>query len=81
MGRLNKWGWMVMKSGPITKTDDGKVSFHIHLTIRYWHPGYWLFYWRTAFTFANELGTPFHKWFPLALYRFLLFREDENKAQ
>jgi hypothetical protein len=75
VGKLSKWGWLVMKHGPISKNEDGRVSFDIHLTIRRWHPGYWLFYWQIAFRTADELGTPFHKWFPVALHRFLMPRE------
>jgi hypothetical protein len=81
MGKFSKWGWLVLKHGPIEKSKDGRVSFDIHITIRQWHPGYWLFYWCLAINTANELGTPFHKWFPVALVHFFMPRKYEGNLK
>lgn len=77
MGKVNKWGWMVIRQGyALENGDDGHVHGVVFVIIRRWHPGYWVFYWRTAFKTAFELRMPFYKWFPTALYRFFFGNRD-----
>jgi hypothetical protein len=55
----------------------GKVNQAVVvIKIRRWHPSYWVFYWRVALKTALGLRTPFHKWFPVALYRFFFINRD-----
>jgi hypothetical protein len=81
VGKPSKWGWLVIEQGRFQKVDDGQVQAVVCITIRQWHPGYWLFYWGIAFRTARELGTPFHKWFPVALARFFMPRKYEGNLK
>jgi hypothetical protein len=72
MGKLPSW----MKIVEYKDSNQVVDSAVVIIKIRRWHPSYWVFYWRVALNTALETRTPFHKWFPVVLYRFFFVNRD-----
>lgn len=79
MAKIGKFSMIAIENQRLEKQSDGKVSLFVTVRLRRWHPSYWFFYWKVAFSAAK--GYPFHLWFPVALKRFLLPREWTNKTR
>lgn len=71
MGKLPSW--MRIEAYERGETVNQAV---VVITIRRWHPSWWLFYWSNAMKSAKEIKSPFYVWFPVALHRFLFFGRE-----
>jgi hypothetical protein len=71
MGKLPSWMKVVSqdKSEPVNQVI-------IVICINRWHPGWWLFYWESAYKSAREISSPLHVWFPVALHRFFFIGRE-----